>query len=100
MSIRWLVPIVAAIWRRLRSAIPPSRAWRTAAASRSSRACEVLMAERTIWYMFHLVQKEKADGSVARRGGGSGPGGPGGRVGARCQRRQVQRVGTVERERL
>ena len=25
---------------------------------RRSRACEVRMPERTIWYMFHLVQKE------------------------------------------
>src|SRR5215468_6363181 len=100
MSIRWLVPIAAAIWRRLRSAIPASRAWRTAAASRRSRACDVRMAERTIWYMFHLVQKEKADGPVARRSGGGGPGHPGGRVGARCQRRPLQRVGTLERERL
>src|SRR5689334_7519651 len=100
MSIRWLVPIVAAIWRRLRSAIPPSRAWRTAAASRCSRGCDVRMAERTIWYMFHLVQKEKADGPVARRGGGGGPGAPRGRVGARWQRRQLRPMGTVDRERL
>ena len=31
---------------------------------------------------------------------GVGPGGPGGRVEARCQCRQLQSVGTVERERL
>src|SRR5215470_527355 len=57
MSIRWLVPIAAASWRRLRSAIPASRAWRTAAASRRSRACDVRMVECTIRYMFHLVQR-------------------------------------------
>src|SRR5262245_14441788 len=56
MSIRWLVPIAAASWRRLRSAIPASRAWRTAAASRRSRACEAGIPKCTIRYMFHLVQ--------------------------------------------
>src|SRR5215472_9892262 len=58
MSIRWLVPIAAASWRRLRSAIPVSRAWPTAAARRRSRACEVAIPECTIWYVYQLVHKE------------------------------------------
>src|SRR5215831_20357010 len=49
--------MAAASWRRLRSAIPASRAWRTAASSRRSRACDVRMPQCTIRYMFHLVQR-------------------------------------------
>src|SRR5260221_1829204 len=48
--------MAAASWRRLRSAIPASRAWRTAAVSRRSRACDVRMPQCTIRYMFHLLQ--------------------------------------------
>src|SRR5262245_54070029 len=59
MSIRWLVPIAAASSRRLRSAMPPRSAWRTAAARRRSLACEVAMADCTMWYMFRLVQQDR-----------------------------------------
>src|SRR5512142_3514526 len=102
MSIRWLVPIAAASWRRLRSAIPVSRAWPTAAASSWSRACVVRMPQCTVWYMYHLVHKggrmarlhagaqgvtRAAQGSVWTRAGGAGSyrvRGPAGASGDQC----------------
>ena len=52
------MPIAAAIWRMLRSAMPVSRAWSTAAARRRSRACEVAIPECTNWYVYQMVHME------------------------------------------
>src|SRR6516225_3137945 len=52
--------IAAASSRRLRSAIPPCRACSTAAASRRSRACDEVMAECTIWFMYQMVQEGRS----------------------------------------
>src|ERR1700722_20584801 len=49
--------MAAASSRRLRSAIPLRMACSTAAASRRSRGCDTPMAERTIWFMYQMVQK-------------------------------------------
>src|ERR1700721_2933118 len=49
--------MAAASSRRLRSAIPLRMACSTAAASRRSRGCDAAMAERTIWFMYQMVQK-------------------------------------------
>src|SRR5262252_6198822 len=50
--------MAAASSRRLMSAIPPRIACSTAAASRRSRACDVVMPQCTIWFMYRLVQRE------------------------------------------
>ena len=41
--------------------IPWLRACSTAASSRRSRACEVATADRTIWYMYHMVRREETE---------------------------------------
>src|SRR6516162_6217069 len=58
MSIRWLVPIPAAISLRLRSTIPLVRACSTAASSSRSLACETVTPQCTIWFMNHMVQRK------------------------------------------
>src|SRR6516162_4843080 len=52
--------MAAASSRRLRSAMPPRRACSTAAASRRSRGCDAVMAECTIWFMYHMVQEGRS----------------------------------------
>src|SRR5260370_25756568 len=62
MSSRWLVPVAAAISRRLRSAIPPTRACSTAFARSLSFACDAGTRHCTIWF-------SEPDGTV--RGSGA-----------------------------
>src|SRR5580704_13680345 len=52
--------MAAASSRRLRSAIPPFMACSIAAASRRSRGCDAVMAECTIWFMYHMVQEGRS----------------------------------------
>src|SRR5215469_16204498 len=101
MSMRWLVPIAAAISRRLRSTIPLFSACSTAAPSSRSLACEMAIPERTIWYTYHVVQRgsgtdEPATGGSRR----NDQRGSGDRLVAGRRREYISPVGAVAGRRL
>jgi hypothetical protein len=70
-SMRWPVPIAAAISRRLGPRIPP--ACSAAAVSSRSRACGAVVLRCTVWYMYQMAQEraERLQGAAERTAHGA-----------------------------